>query len=253
MTPERYLDLIERDGRRLAEVAAAGDLSAPIPSCPGWDVRACVAHTGGVFNHKVACIRQRRAVSDDEVEREPAPDVDPVAWYTRALEGLLTELRAHSTDDPAYTWSPADQTVGFWYRRMAQEVAVHRLDVEDGRGTPTPIDAELAVDGIDEVLDVFLGFDWTGAPAEAWGGVDPHAGEGRTVAVRSGDRVWRSTLLPHTVALARGGGPADATVTGDAEAVLLWLWGRRPDAAVTFDGDAAALRALRDRLVLATQ
>jgi hypothetical protein len=35
--------------------------------------------------------------------------------------------------------------------------------------------------------------------------------------------------------------------------VLLWLWGRRPDAAVALDGDTAALRALRDRLVLSTQ
>jgi len=37
------------------------------------------------------------------------------------------------------------------------------------------------------------------------------------------------------------------------EAVLLWLWGRRPDAVVELDGEPAALTAFRDRLRIATQ
>jgi hypothetical protein len=34
---------------------------------------------------------------------------------------------------------------------MAHETAVHRIDGELAIGTPTPVDAELAVDGVDEV------------------------------------------------------------------------------------------------------
>lgn len=252
MRPDRYLDLVEQDGRRLADVAAAGDLDAPIPSCPGWAVRDCVVHTGEVYRDKVACIRLNRQPGDGDVEQAPPPGTEPVAWFTEGLDALLAELRSHDPTDPAYSWS-ADQTVGFWYRRMAQETAVHRLDVEDGRGTPTPIDDELAVDGIDEVLDVFLGDDWSNIPPEWWGDIDPHAGTGSTVAVRAGGQVWRSTLGPDAITLARGAGPADASVTGDPEAVLLWLWGRRPDDTVTLDGDRSVLRAFRDRLVLATQ
>lgn len=255
MTPDRYLELTERDGRRLAAVAGAADLAAPISTCPGWDVRDCVVHTGEVYRDKVACIRLQRQPEADEVERVPPPGADPVAWFTEGLDGMLDELRSHSPDDPAFSWStsPTAQTVGFWYRRMAQETAVHRLDVEDGAGDPTPIDPELASDGIDEVLDVFLGYDWSSIPPEWWGDVDPHAGDGRTVAVRAGGRVWRSTLGADAIPLSRDDGPADASVTGDPEAVLLWLWGRRPDEAVTLDGDHAVLRAFRDRLVLATQ
>ncbi len=113
--------------------------------------------------------------------------------------------------------------------------------------------AHLAADGIDEVLDLFLGDDWASVTPNEWDGVDPHAGEGRTIAVRSGGQVWRSTLGAERIPLAHGDGPGDATVTGDPEAVLLWLWGRRPDADVSLDGDLAALGAFRDRLRMATQ
>lgn len=254
VTPERYLQLIEQDGRRLAEAARAGDLNVVIPTCPGWDVRDCVTHTAGVYQHKIACIRlQRRPVEGDDVEEAPPPGVELLSWFDASLDALLAELRERGPDAPAYSWWPADQTVGFWFRRMAQETAVHRLDVEDGRGTPTPIDAELAVDGIDEVLELFLADDWASLDPKEWDGVDPHAGEGSTVAVRAGGQVWRSTLGPDAIPLTRGDGPGDAAVTGEPEAVLLWLWGRRPDDAVALDGDRALLAAYRDRLRLATQ
>lgn len=252
MRPERYLELIEQDGRRLAAAARGGHLDAPIPSCPGWTVRDCVTHTGDVYQHKVATMRLGRSPGDD-YEQAPPPGTDLLTWFDRSLAALLGELRDRGPEAPSSTWWPPDQTVGFWYRRMAQETAVHRLDVEDGLGTPTPIDAELAADGIDEVLDAFITDDWSEVTADEWGDVDPQAGAGATVAVRSGGQVWRSILAPDRITLARGDGPADASVSGEPEAVLLWLWGRRPDAAVAFDGDRAALAAFRDRLRLATQ
>jgi uncharacterized protein (TIGR03083 family) len=247
----RYLELIERDGRRLGDAARRADLDAPVPSCPGWTVRDCVAHTAEVYQHKIACIRLGRRPGDD-YEQEAPPGVALLDWFDTSLAVLLAELRDRGPDAPAHTWWAGDQTVGFWYRRMAQETAVHRVDVEDALGDPTPVDAELAVDGIDEVLDLFLSEEWADMPADQWGGVDPHAGEGATIVVRSG-RTWRSTLSADRITLARDDGPADASVSGDPEAVLLWLWGRRPDAAVSLDGDPSALAAYRDRLRLATQ
>jgi len=252
MEHQRYLELIGQDGRRLGEVARAADLGADIPTCPGWTVGDCVAHTAEVYQHKVACIRLGRRPGED-YEQAPPPGVDVLDWFDASLALLLAELQDRGPDAPAYTWWPADQTVGFWYRRMAQETAVHRCDVEDGSGENTPIDHELAVDGIDEVLERMLSSeDWAAMPADEWGGVDPTAGEGATVRVASAD-VWRSTLAADRIAFARGDGPADATVSGDPEAVLLWLWGRRPDSAVTLEGDPGTLAAFRDRLRIATQ
>jgi uncharacterized protein (TIGR03083 family) len=251
VTPERFLELIAQDGRRLGDCARGADLAAPIPTCPGWTVGACVGHVAGVYRHKVDCVRLGRR--PDSYSEEPPHGVDLLDWYDDSLATLLDVLREAGPAAPAYTWWAPDQTTGFWYRRMAQETAVHRLDVEDGAGDPTPVDAELAVDGIDEVLDRFLSDDWDEVTDEEWDGVDPAAGAGRTVAVRSGGQVWRQTLGPEAMPLARGEGPADAAVEGDPEAVLLWLWGRREDVVVTLSGDPAVLAAYRDRLRIATQ
>ncbi len=197
-------------------------------------------------------MRLQRSPGND-YETEPPPDTDLLDWYDGSLDALLTELQERGPAAPAYTWWPSDQTVGFWYRRMAQEAAVHRVDVQDAFDAATPIDDELAVDGIDEVLDRFLGGDWSDEPPEEWGGVDPAAGAGDTIAVRARDQVWRATLAPDTVTLAHEDGPASASVTGEPESLLLWLWGRRPDEIVTIEGDTAAIRAFRDRLRIATQ
>jgi uncharacterized protein (TIGR03083 family) len=255
MEPARYLELLKRDGARLASAARGVPLSAPIPTCSGWTVRDCVAHTAEVYQHKIACMRLLRRPGDD-YEQEPPAGVDVLAWFDESLAALLDELRTRGPAAPAYTWWPADQTVGFLYRRMAQETAVHRLDVEDAGGAATPIDGELALDGVDEVLELFMGGDWDeDVSPEEWGDVDPHAGEGQTIVVRSGGRAWRSTLGPSCIALARDGDSADAeaSVAGEPEAVLLWLWGRRPDASVTLAGDPSALVAFRNRLRIATQ
>ncbi len=252
MRPERYLELIEQDGRRLVAAARDGDLDAPIPSCPGWTVRDCIVHTGEVYQHKVATLRLGRPPGEGD-DQGPPPGPDLLAWFDGTLAAVLDELRARRPEAPAHTWWPENRTVGFWYRRMAQETAVHRLDVADGGGAPTPVDEELAVDGIDEVLDAFVSDDWSEVTDDEWGDVDPRAGAGATVAVRSGGQVWRSTLAPDAITLARGDGPADATLSGEPEAVLLWLWGRRPDEAVTIDGDRSVVAAFRDRLRLATQ
>jgi uncharacterized protein (TIGR03083 family) len=244
LPPERYLDLLQRDGTRLLDVARRG-LDAQVPSCPGWSVGDLVQHVGAVYLHKVECMRQNAAP-----EPWPPPELEarePLSLLAEALRTLLSELRERGTDSPSATWWPPDQTSGFWYRRMAQETAVHRVDAELAYDDLTPVDPELAADGVDEILAVMLRAEWASGPDIE------NAVDGR-IRVGTGGRTWTLTVTRDDVQVelsdgdAAGGDPADVQISGEPAEVLLWLWGRLGDDAVTFRGDRAVAAALRRRL-----
>lgn len=246
LSPGAYLDHLRSDAARMATLARAdGALDVPVPTCPGWTVRDVLVHTGQVYLRKVANMRTMAAAAAAEFGAEPDPEGDVVVWFEQALARLTTELEERGPEAASYTWWPPEQTVGFWFRRMAQETAVHRADVESAAEAMTAVDDDLAADGIDEVLEMFLGGDDLDEAV-------PDA-VGEIVAVRTGDRVWRLALEPTSVSLRRGPGSADATVTGEPSELLLWLWGRRPDSAVHIAGEPAPVAALRKRLVHSTQ
>jgi len=250
LAPARYLELIDADATRL--LAVTKDLDASVPTCPDWTVRDLVEHLATVYQHKIACTTLQRQPEEPAEWPPPTPPGDPRDWLAASRAELLELLLDRGPAAPSATWWPPDQTVGFWYRRMAQETAVHRVDGESAVGEITPVAEDLAIDGIDEVLMIMLEGDWSDMSAEDWGEVSPDAGAGQTVAVLGGDAVWRVQLRPDRVGVEIGAGPADATVGGDPSDVLLWLWGRRPVDAVQVSGDHGAVTALRDRLVLAT-
>lgn len=236
---ERYVESLRADAGLLAATARR-DLAAAVPSCPGWTVRDVVEHVAVVYLHKIECMRLGRA--PDPWPPAPPPG-DPVDWFEESLAELVDELTSRGPTAPSFTWHEPDQTVGFWYRRMAQETAVHRIDVELAFGPPTPVAADIAVDGVDELLDIMLAGDWSD---------EPQPGPAQVVALHADDRDWRITLAPDSVAISRVDGPADAGVTGPASDVLLWLW-RRSDPAwakLEFSGDVTPLY---DRLFLVTQ
>jgi uncharacterized protein (TIGR03083 family) len=243
MDPDRYLTLLQANGDRLTEVAALG-LDPPVPSCPGWTVRDVVAHVAEVYQKRLFSIREGRR--PESWPPEEFASREPLGFLRESLDELIGELKARGPEAPTWTWWKPDQTVGFWYRRMAQETAVHRVDVESGHDLVTPVDEDLALDGIDEVLERFLANeDWPQAPTDA--------AAGKTVAVRSGDHAWRVHLEREGVSIEPGPGHAEATVTGEPSELFLWLWGRRPDSAVHVEGDLDVVHALRERLVAATQ
>lgn len=242
MDTDRFLALLRSDGELLA--AAARDLDADVPPCPGWQVRDVVEHTAAVYEHKLLCISE--GAKPDPWPPDWPADRDPVGWFTDAHARLLDVLTSTDPATPAFTWWPPDQTVGFWVRRMAQETAVHRVDVQSAAGAVTPVDAELAADGVDEVLMLMLAGDWSDEPIE-------RVGEGERIAVSTGGRSWLVTLHPKDVTVEETSGAADATISGASSDVLLWLWGRAPDSAVEISGDVAASRLFRDRLAYATE
>jgi uncharacterized protein (TIGR03083 family) len=242
MQAEQYLGHLDADSARLAEVARR-DLNADVPPCPGWSVRDAVVHTGEVFWHKTMSMRVGDyRLTPDQWPQQPAVDEDPVSWFLDAHKALRTELVHRGPTAVTPTWWEPEQTVGFWYRRMAQEVAVHRADVESAFGEITPLDDALATDGVDEVLFLFLDGD-VKAPAAA---------SGQRVALQAGGRRWVVVLDSDRVGI-DSAPTAGTTVSGTPSDVDLWLWGRAGVDRLTVGGDRAAVDVLREWLVAATQ
>ncbi|MGI5245809.1 maleylpyruvate isomerase N-terminal domain-containing protein [Dactylosporangium sp. CA-139066] len=181
MERSRLLQCLAADYMRLREVATTG-LNAQVPSCPGWTVSDLVRHVGQVYLHK-ALVMQAGAWPEPWPPATTATE-DPIALLDRAYGALTHEFSRRGDTDHALTWHEPDQTVKFWIRRMAQESVIHRLDAELAHDTePAPIPDDLALDGIDEVLQVMAGYG-----SHAWHEdlTDQLAGaKGRTVRVQS--------------------------------------------------------------------
>lgn len=241
--PHRYLELIQADAARM-EALAPPALHRPVPSCPGWDVAEVIRHTAGVYASKVATLRLGRRPEPGEWRAEPPQGDQLVAWFRSTLKALLDELIEHDPDDAAWSWWPPDQTVGFWYRRMALETVVHRVDVEMAVNQVTPVDEALAADGVDEVLTVFLTTRGQREPAARTG----------AVGVATGERRWSVHLDSDGVRVdedAADGLPA--RLRGPAGRLLLYLWGRGSLVGLDVDGDTDLVFELRRRLAAATR
>jgi uncharacterized protein (TIGR03083 family) len=254
MENSRYLDCLTADFTRLRAVVPAS-LTAPVPTCPGWTVADLTRHVGEVYLHKTLAMRD--GTEPETFPPEGLAGQEPVALLDRSYAGLRAEFAARRPADPAGSWYTPDQTVGFWIRRMAQETVIHRIDAELGAGQPVdPVPDDLAVDGIDELLKVFVAFsvaEWGDYFADALG-----SSPGRTYTVRANGAAWQVRTGPgrFDVTDGAGDGAADVTVTGPPEDVLRWVWNRETPGApsrVTVQGDPEAVAELHRCIVIATQ
>ena len=230
LPPDACLTHLETASARFSAALARGDLAAPVPTCDEWRLLDLAHHLGGVQRWARTAVLEGHpngTTGDLPTERAAL-----VAWFDEGAAALGAALREAGPDAPCWSFGPKPRTAAFWFRRQAHEATVHTRDVETTVGGPIePLTTELALDGIDEAIGMFL-------PRQ----------------VRLG-----RTVLPDTrIAVASDEGPAweiagadapadaVATVRGDAEALLLLIWGRigADDARVTVEGDRAALDAV---------
>jgi uncharacterized protein (TIGR03083 family) len=243
---QRFLECLEADYTRLREVVPDA-LDEPVPSCPGWTGGDLVRHVTEVYLHKTETMRQ----GVWPAPWPPSLPGAPMAVLDDAYRQLVGELTARKPSDTALTWYEPDQTVGFWYRRMAQETVIHRVDAELAAGLPiAPISADLAADGIDEVLVAFLAYE-----TRTWPDDFPHlTGGDLSVLVGVGDARWLVRLDKGALTVDTDpAGQGASQVSGDPSAVLRWLWRRADDSAVHIDGDLAGVERLRALMAEATQ
>lgn len=216
--------VLRHEGDAFAAACARAGLGAPVGSCPGWSVADLCWHLTAVHHFWAAVVRERRTAWEGHVQPTRPADSELLERYRAGLDSLIDVLAAADPSQTNWTWSH-QHDAAFVVRRMAQETAVHRWDAEDAAGEPSPIDAQLASDGIDEFLEHFLS-------QELEGSVHLHCTD------VDGEWLVRSSPQGKPV-LTREHAKGDAAIRGAASDMLLVLWRRLPATRVELVGDAA--------------
>jgi len=250
----RYLECLDEDYSLFRDAAAAVDGGGPVPSCPGWTMDHLVRHLATVYLHKATVLRTGQWPPDwppRGLAKEPR-----LALLARSYRELTAQLSAHGPATPAVTWYEPDETAGFWFRRMAQETVIHRIDAEQAAGLPpTHVPDDLAADGVDEVLTCFLAYFSPEAIAEMAGERLAGPDGAETIVVAAGAVSWTVRPLRSCEVSVQAGvhGQPQARVEGAPGPLLRWLWGRAGDDAVRVSGDRAWADYLRRMLTATTQ
>jgi len=246
----RMLDAIRVEVDLLVDASQHTRGDTRVPACPGLSVRETVRHLGSVYRLVVSWLRE--GARPQQWQRDPAPGESVTEFLRSGFEDLIGELAARDPYASTPTWWPEDQTVGFWLRRMLHETTIHRTDVQSAAGgtvLTNEIAADIAIDGIDEVL-----LCWYGHRLEMLGVSGTREG---SVAVSSGGRTWFTRAgMSYTEASRADTSALDraaAVVRGEPALVYLWLWGRIATNMVTTGGDDDAVAQLWALLRLATR
>lgn len=232
MNVSAHLDHYRKEGAALAE-AASLDLQLPVPSCPGWTEHDLLGHIGSVHLWALACLSSAPDQRPRFRDVAPPPEgAARVGWYLDSHGRLADELAQADHDRTVWSWA-GPVPVRWWARRQVHEVTIHRWDAQRARGEPAPIDTQLAIDGIDEFLDVFV-------PRLG----EKLSGKGESIHLHATDTDGEWSILrgAQGATVSRGHSKGEVAARASASDLLLLLWGRISPDDVDVFGDQSVLR-----------
>lgn len=251
MDTTRLLATVRSQGEMIAATPVDA-LPEPVPTVPGWTVEHVVRHTGKVHQWVLAALREPADAPLSAIRRsgDMPRGAQCLTAYREALDALLDEFARRAGADPAPTMV-GPGTASWWVRRQAHEVSVHRIDVADalhaaGGAGPVALDAEVAADGIDEWVSVFL-------RRLARGGRLPDNLDGTAVHLHGTDTSaaeWHLAFGAGDVEVVHEHRKGDVALRGPAQNLLLTMWRRRPLSGIDAVGDVAVARALLESVAL---
>lgn len=237
LTVDQHLEAVAARTAVVADIVGGVDLAADVPTCPGWSLYDLVAHLSGVHRWATAQVRGEREADPGPMFAAPAEAAALVAWLTEGAGRLMEALRSAPDDLEALRFlndAPAPRP--FWARRQAHETTIHSVDAQAaalGRtpaGGETGIHRELAVDGLDELLNGFL-------PRER--SQLRHRSPIRVAVVATDSAAAFTVDISEGPPVTRASADVDADLilTADARALYLGLWNRGEELAATGNPD----------------
>jgi uncharacterized protein (TIGR03083 family) len=223
---DRWCTALEAEGPRVVDAVGTTTSGAEVPTCPGWTVARLVRHLGQIHRWAEVMVRDGLTERLDPRQLDLGWPEDwhlAPAWLAGGISSAVTTLRDADPEVPVWAWGP-DHHVRFWSRRLLHETTVHRTDVDQAAGRPPEIDAEVAVDGIDELLEN-LPARTSLSPALA-----ELRGQGETIHLHAtdGPGEWVIHLEPDGFRSEHGHTKATAAVQARASDLQLLLYRRLP-------------------------
>jgi uncharacterized protein (TIGR03083 family) len=221
-TPHRLETIDIHSDRLKAAVLAAGP-AAPVQNCPKWTVHDLVTHLARVLSSSVAVITDRAA------DQSPPTGWTDLLGYWDGQRLAAREALRRPAESPVRSRFPRGGdtlTIGELTRRLAHEMAIHRLDAESALPEPPPTRyaAAFAADGVDEFLTFLM-------PRRS----SPSNRDG-IARVETEGRSWTIALREGEPPALTGESSPDVTLSGPADDVYRALWGRPHHAVITGDG-----------------
>jgi uncharacterized protein (TIGR03083 family) len=231
MALDDHLPVLRAANARFAAAAAEASLtrgwSAPVPGCPGWMLADLVRHVCEGQHFWAWVVRTRAADPSPYVEPPDRGDDELLGCLSAVSAELETALAGADPAEHVYTWAP-QKDVAFVLRRQTHEALIHVVDVEQVVGDVHPIPADVALDGLDEWLDVVVPRVLPQGPPD----------QAHPVVLHAVDADAERTLFPGTRPF------PIAALTGTAGDLLLAVWHRVPLEVLTVDGDAPQAAAM---------
>jgi uncharacterized protein (TIGR03083 family) len=247
---DRFCDEIVSQTARLTAHVRGADMTAPVLSCPGWNLGQLLRHVGGDHRWAEEIVRTRATdpVPDDLVNDLTAYTHEDasvlVPWLTEGAARLSATLRAAGPD--ALAWNPSAERpapVAFWARRMTYETVVHRADAALAAGAGFGLDTDLAVDAVEEWLE----YSTFAEAFEPRPDLPDLLGPDRRLHFDATDAgEWLVDLTGEHPVWCPGTGDVTATARGPVTDLLLYFY-KRPAPAVETKGDTALLDLWRTR------
>ncbi|MFD4633921.1 maleylpyruvate isomerase family mycothiol-dependent enzyme [Streptomyces sp. NPDC058284] len=247
---DRYADRIIDQTAQLAAAVVGAKATVPVPGCPGWTLAHLLRHVGGAHRWAETVVRTRATgpVSDEQVNLvtpEADDDIPALsAWLTDGAARFADTLREAGPEAEVWTVAPGGTPL-FWARRMTYETVVHRFDATAAVGGTYTLDADIAIDGLDEWMEF-------GALPQAYESADARRallGPGRTLHFHATDAPggtgeWLIDLTEEPITWSHAHEKATTAVRGPLTDLLLLLYQRRRPAAadgIEVLGDEALL------------
>ncbi|MFB6641145.1 maleylpyruvate isomerase family mycothiol-dependent enzyme [Streptomyces chartreusis] len=225
-----FVRTLDREGLLLAAAAEEAGTDAKVPTCPRWQVRDLVRHTGTVHRWAAAFVAEGHTSYQPDGGLPDLDGAELLTWFREGHRHLVDTLAGAPADVECWHFLPAPSPLAFWARRQAHETAVHRFDAQSARGgTPDQIETGFAADGVDELLRGFHA-----RPKSRVRSAEPRVL--RVRATDADDAVWTVRLSQEPPVTERGGTtPADCEISGPADLLYLSLWNRVPFPQVSGD------------------